>query len=118
MGQPPKTLWVKRPFLQAILQGRKTIEVRVGYRNIRALKPGMRLLLNDVYEVRIRAIRAYPSFQALLEREDPDRIVPGKPKHLVLDILRKHYPAYQEKLGVVAIELEVPRPERPPQPSE
>ena len=29
-----KTLWIKDEYLQLILAGRKTIEVRVGYSNI------------------------------------------------------------------------------------
>ena len=41
MNTQIKTLWIKRKFLKEILDGRKTVEVRVGYRNIQELKPGM-----------------------------------------------------------------------------
>lgn len=35
-----KTLWIKAEYLQHILTGRKTVEVRVGYRNITCLQVG------------------------------------------------------------------------------
>lgn len=57
-----KTLWIKRQFLEEILDGRKTIEVRVGYRNIQKLKPGVRLLLNEEHEIGIKDMRRYPTF--------------------------------------------------------
>ena len=67
-----KTLWVKRQFLRQILDGKKTIEVRVGYRNIQELKPGMRLLLNEKYEVGIKNVRRYPTFSEMLEHEEAE----------------------------------------------
>jgi ASC-1-like (ASCH) protein len=42
-----KTLWLKDEYLQQILNGRKTVEVRVAYSNVARLKPGDTLLLND-----------------------------------------------------------------------
>jgi ASC-1-like (ASCH) protein len=42
-----KTLWTKDEYLQHILRGRKTVEIRVAYNNIARLEPGDTLLLND-----------------------------------------------------------------------
>jgi ASC-1-like (ASCH) protein len=42
-----KTLWIKDEYLQLILAGRKTIEVRVGYSNIVRLQVGDRVSLNE-----------------------------------------------------------------------
>ncbi|MBM3190860.1 MAG: ASCH domain-containing protein, partial [Chloroflexi bacterium] len=40
-----KTLWIRDEYLQQILAGRKTVEVRVGYANIRRLRTGDALML-------------------------------------------------------------------------
>lgn len=102
----PKTLWIKRQFLEEILGGRKTIEVRVGYRSIQELKPGMRLLLNEKHEIGIKDVRRYPTFSEMLEHEEAEKIAPGMPKGEILRILRSLYSPFEEKLGVFAIELE------------
>lgn len=102
-----KILWIKRQFLEEILAGRKTLEVRVGYSNIRQLKPGMQLLLNGEYPVRIKAIRRYDSFERMAMKEDVEKIVPGRAKEEVLQILKAIYPPFKEKLGVFVIELEI-----------
>ncbi len=106
MNNSPKTLWIKRQFLEKILAGRKTVEVRVGYRNIQELKLGERLLLNEEYEVKIKDVRRYSTFSEMLEYEEAEKIVPGMPKGEILRILRSLYPPFKEKLGVFAIELE------------
>lgn len=105
----PKTLWIKRQFLEEILEGNKTLEVRVVYRNIQELKPGMRLLLNEEHEVGIKDVRRYPTCSEMLEHEEAEKIVPGMPKEEILKVLRSLYPPFKERLGVFAIELEPPR---------
>ena len=65
-----KTLWVKDEYLQPILSGRKTVEVRVAYSNIARLEPGDRLLLNGQYPYLVTAIRRYPDFEALVAAEE------------------------------------------------
>jgi ASC-1-like (ASCH) protein len=58
-----KTLWVREPYLNEILAGRKTVEVRVGYENIRRLQPGDQLKLNDRYLATLRRIGRYADFE-------------------------------------------------------
>lgn len=110
MSEPPaprqKTLWIKPEYLQAILDGRKTIEVRVGYTNIRRLQAGDILLLNQQYPYRIRRIRLYPDFEALVAQEPADHIAPGLSPQELIAALRALYPPEKEALGAVAIELE------------
>jgi ASC-1-like (ASCH) protein len=108
MTQPSrtKTLWIKDDSLQQILNGRKTVEVRVGYSNIRRLRAGDRLLLNERYPYRLKRISVYASFADLLAHEDAQRIAPGMPVEQLLPEMRSLYPPEKEALGVVALEIE------------
>ncbi len=100
-----KTLWIKDEYLQQILAGRKTVEVRVAYSNLTRLQPGDRLLLNDVHSFVIGRIARYASFEELLAHEDPRTIAPElSPEHL-LPAMRAIYPPDKEALGVLAIEI-------------
>lgn len=100
-----KTLWIREPYLTQILAGRKTVEVRVNYPNIRRLQPGDRLRLNDRHLAVIRRIGSYANFKELISGEDATVIAPdGSPAEL-LAALREIYPADKEALGAVALEI-------------
>jgi ASC-1-like (ASCH) protein len=101
-----KVLWIRDEYLRQILEGRKTVEVRVAYSNLIALQPGDRLLLNDRYAYIIRRIGRYPDFVALLAAEDPGSIAPDLPVEDLLPALRSIYPPEKEILGAVALEIE------------
>lgn len=100
---------IKKPYYDAIMSGRKTLEVRVGYSSIKRLRVGELLQLETNYAsgaVRIKAIRIYRSFTKLLAAEDWYQIVPqAKDKAEALQLLQKIYPPRKEKLGVYAIEV-------------
>jgi ASC-1-like (ASCH) protein len=100
-----KTLWIKDEYLQQILAGRKTIEVRVGYSNIRKLKVGDILLLNNHYRFIIRRIGSYASFEELLKNENPAHIAPDLDPEQLLPVIRSLYPPEKEALGVIALEI-------------
>jgi len=101
-----KTLWIKDEYLQHILSGRKTVEVRVAYSNISRLEPGDVLLLNDQYPYRVVDVRRYPDFNALVAAEDPVTIAPDLPgREALLAACRAIYPPEKEALGVVALEI-------------
>ena len=104
-----KALWVREPYLSHILSGLKTVEVRVGYDNIRRLQPGDRLRLNDEHPVTIRRIGHYADFGDLLAHENPAAIAPGLPPDDLLAALRQIYPPDKEALGAVALELALAR---------
>lgn len=101
-----KALWIKDEYLWLILAGRKTIEVRVGYSNIKRLQVGDRLLLNDQHPFVIRRVGRYASFEELLAYEDAASIAPDVPPDQLLEKLRAIYPPAKESLGVVALEIE------------
>ncbi len=101
-----KTLWVKDEYLSLILAGRKTIEVRVGYANVRRLEVGDRLLFNDQYPFIIRRIGHYDSFDALLAAEDASAIAPDVALEDLRTALRAMYPPQKTKLGIVALEIQ------------
>jgi HAD superfamily hydrolase (TIGR01662 family) len=109
-GGREKTLWVREPYLGQILAGLKTVEVRVGYENIRRLQPGDRLRLNDRHLFAIRRIGRYADFEELLAHEDPAAIAPDLPPDQLLAGLRQLYPPEREALGAVALEV-APLPE-------
>ena len=98
-----KTLWIKDEYLRLILTGLKTIEVRVGYGNIKRLQVGDRLLLNDQHLFVIRRIGRYASFEELLAHEDAASIAPDVPPGQLLEKMRAIYPPAKEVLGVVAL---------------
>jgi ASC-1-like (ASCH) protein len=104
-GVRAKTLWVRPEYLEAILAGRKTIEVRVGYPNIVPLQPGDRLLLNEAYAYRIVRIANYPDFEALLLAEEAAAIAPDSPPDSLLATLRAIYPPAKEALRVYALHI-------------
>ena len=101
-----KTLWIKDAYLQHILSGRKTVEVRVAYSNISRLEPGDTLVLNDQYPYMIVDVRRYPDLNALVADEDPATIAPDLPgREALLAACRAIYPPEKEALGVVALEI-------------
>jgi ASC-1-like (ASCH) protein len=101
-----KTLWIKEEFLRLILAGQKTVEIRVGYQNIRRLQAGDMLLLNEQYLYEIVDIRHYPNFAAMVAAEKTDTIAPHiiDPQAL-LEACRAIYPPEKEALGVIALEI-------------
>ena len=100
-----KVLWIREPYLSQILAGRKTIEVRVGYENIRRLQPRDRLKLNDRHLATIQRIGRYASLEELLDQEDAAAIAPDLAPQALLAALRELYPPEKEALGVVALKV-------------
>jgi ASC-1-like (ASCH) protein len=100
-----RTLWIKEEYLQQILRGDKTVEVRVGYPNILRLSAGDIVHLNERYPATIRRVTHYPSFIELLAQETAAAIAPGLSQEALLSALRSIYPPDKEALGAIALEL-------------
>ncbi|QCT40073.1 GNAT family N-acetyltransferase [Candidatus Saccharibacteria bacterium oral taxon 955] len=107
---PARKMRIKRPYYDAIMSGRKTLEVRVGYDSIRRLKSGELLQLETGHTsgvVRIKSIRIYDSFVDMLTIEPWSEIVPQvSTESEALELLRGIYPPHKERLGVHVIEIE------------
>ena len=106
---PARKMRIKKPYYDAIMSGRKTLEVRVGYDSIKRLQAGELLQLETSHEsgaVQIKSIRTYDNFAKMLATEDWRQIVPqAKDRAEALRLLQKIYPPRKEKLGVYAIEI-------------
>lgn len=113
-GATVRKMRIKRPYFDAIMSGRKTLEVRVGYDSIKRLKAGELLQLETGHAsgvVRIKSIRVYDNFADMLAIESWREIVPqvnneAAALQLLREILREIYPAHKERLGVHVIEVE------------
>ena len=106
---PVRKMRIKKPYYDAIMSGRKTLEVRVGYGSIKRLRAGELLQLETSHEsgaVQIKSIRTYDNFAKMLATEDWRQIVPqAKDRAEALRLLQKIYPPRKEKLGVYTIEV-------------
>jgi len=105
-----RTLNIKRTYFDLIQNGRKTVEVRVGYNSIQRIQQGEQLLIQTgggEMTVNVTAVRTYKNFEAMLATEHASAIVPGKGSAEVLGILKSIYPPDKERFGVYAFQLEV-----------
>lgn len=109
-GDPVRKMRIKRPYYDAIMSGKKTFEVRVGYNSIKRLNSGELLQLETGHTsgvVRIKSIRIYRNFADMLATEPWQQIVPqAESEKEALRLLRKIYPPHKEKLGIYVIEIE------------
>lgn len=109
-GATVRKMRIKRPYYDAIMSGRKTLEVRVGYDSIKRLSAGELLQLETGHTsgvVRIKSIRVYDNFADMLATEPWREIVPQvNNEAAALQLLREIYPAHKERLGVYVIEVE------------
>jgi ASC-1-like (ASCH) protein len=105
-----RNMRIKRPYYDAIMAGRKTVEVRVGYDSIRRIKANELIQLsagNVSGVVRVTAVRRYDHFRDLLNTEGFKTIVPQvKSEEEALRLLQEIYPAEKEALGVYAFQIE------------
>ena len=101
---------VKQRYLDLIRSGDKTLEVRVGYYNIRTIQPGERIRLSsrtDSETIYVKDVRRYSTFDDMLKSEKANFIAPGSTKEEVRRILKEIYPPKLENLGVVVLDIQV-----------
>lgn len=107
-------------YYRQVEAGRKTIEVRAATRQKRAIAAGDTVVLHDrdsgrELDVIVQRTTLYPSFEDLLDSEDPVRIDPDGSPVGQLANLRRIYPPAKEALGVLALTFDH-RPARPGRP--
>jgi ASC-1-like (ASCH) protein len=110
--QPRRELNIRRPYLKLITDGIKTVEVRVGYPGMRKIRAGQALTFvsgDQRVPTVVKRVTEYPSFDAMLDHEDPRSIGGdlGESREELLAVIREIYPPEKERLGVLAIEIQV-----------
>jgi ASC-1-like (ASCH) protein len=79
---PPKLLWIKDEFFPYLESGKKTCELRIGYRSFLRLKSGDTLEFksprNDKgVKVGVKEVRRYPTFESMTATENIWKIAPN-----------------------------------------
>ena len=101
---------LKREYFLQIKTKIKRLEIRVAYPNLKGIKPGSIVTFEcgrDRVVVKMKDVRRYQTFVAMLEKEDYRLIAKDKTKQEVLDICRSIYPPKKESLGVLVFEVEL-----------
>mgnify|MGYP000986197194 CR=1 FL=1 len=104
-----KEMMIKQEYLTFIKEGRKKLEIRVGYKNIKKIKSGDSIMMKSASEtqsISVKDVRYYKSFEDMLKYEKLELIAPGSTEEETLRILKEIYPPEKEELGVIVIELE------------
>lgn len=110
-----KQMWIKRPYFKQIRSGRKTLEARVGYPQMRKIKKGDLVLLRtgdkekNTIPIKIIDVREYRDFQEALKHEDVNQLLPDIKPEDALETYEQIYPARKVRKcgGVLIFELEV-----------
>lgn len=107
MGQN-HSLKIKRKYYDLIKIGKKTIEVRVGYAQIKKIREGDTITFEEYSNRKYKVVRVvqYADFADMLDHEDSQNIIPGVTKYKALEILQGIYPEEKEALGVYAFQIE------------
>jgi ASC-1-like (ASCH) protein len=113
-SQPNREINIRKEYLKLIIDGVKTVEVRVGYARMRSIQPGQELTFvsgNQRVPTTVKRVTEYPSFEEMLDHEDARSIGGdlGESRENLLAVIRIIYPPEKERLGVLAIEIELVR---------
>ncbi len=113
-SEPKREISIRGEYLKLITDGVKTVEVRVGYPRMRTIRPGQELTFvsgDQRVPTTVRRVTEYPSFEEMLDREDARSIGGdlGESREALLAVIRDIYPPAKERLGVLAIEVELVR---------
>lgn len=102
-----RRMFFKQKYLQYILEGKKPLEGRVGYDNIKKFKVGDYVYLNGEYKAQITDIKRYPTFKDAVNENNYKLLIPDA--HAVEETVKtyeKLFPLWkQEKLGVYIFEI-------------
>ena len=98
---------VKGFLLPLIVSGEKDLEVKIASPRFAQIHTGDLLDFSPTCHRRVKAIRNYPNFVAMLKSEKHVRILPGYSEQYILLELQRLYSRQQESLGVIVFELEI-----------
>ncbi|MWA04935.1 ASCH domain-containing protein [Actinomadura sp. LD22] len=118
-ARPPAALTVRaremnlyRRYFDLVAAGRKTIEIRVQYPNLRKLEAGDHIRFicgRDDVLTQVKRVARYSSFEEMIDAEGPARVNPESPRDQQLADISCIYGPEKEALGVLAIEIELVR---------
>lgn len=102
---------LRKPYLELVADGTKTVEVRVGYPKMRRIQAGHELTFvsgEEKVTTRVKRVTEYTGFEDMLDHESPVAIGGelGESTEELLAVIRDIYPPDKERLGVLAIEIE------------
>lgn len=98
---------IKRDYYNLINKGVKTLEVRVGYPDIKRVQKGDTITFKDCSNIKFEVVRVtrYEDFPEMLDSEDSSKAIPGVNKYKALSMYQDIYPEEKEALGVYVFEL-------------
>ncbi|WP_297464632.1 ASCH domain-containing protein [Thermococcus sp.] len=102
-------LRVREEYLDHIKSGKKRIEVRVAYPQLKKIKPGDKIIFNDEVPAVVTGVKAYETFRQVLREEPIKKIFPDEPG-FERAVKRFHnlYPKWKEnRYGVIAIRFKL-----------
>ena len=110
-----RELHLYRRYFDLVAAGVKKIEVRVRYPHLEDLAAGdvIRFRIKgtgETCDVLVKRVTEYDDFEALLDGEGPANINPTSSREQQLANIRRIYPPEKEKLGALAIEIELRTP--------
>lgn len=103
-----KHVWrVKKEYFRQLKNGSKSLEIRVGYPQIKRVKQGDTITFENYgrNEFDVLRISVYDSFERMLEVEKVENVLPGMTFGGALKTLHDIYPKDRESLGVYVFEL-------------
>jgi len=105
-----RSLFFKKKYLEFILEGKKPLEGRVGYNNIRNLKIGDLILLNGRFRAQIIDIRRYPTFKDAINEKNYKLLIPDASSiDETIKMYEKIFPLEKQiELGIYILELRYP----------
>ena len=105
-------LYVRDEYLEMIKSGKKKIEVRVAYPQIKGIKPKDKILFNDLVPAEVISVKRYETFRQVLREEPIEKIFPDNPSfEKALGRFHEMYPKWKEnRYGVIAIKFRILRP--------
>ena len=98
---------IKRKYYDLINSGTKTLEIRVGYPDIKRVQEGDTITFENFSNIKFEVIRVtrYKSFYQMLNNENSSKAIPGVTKHKALEMYQEIYNEEKEALGVYVFEL-------------
>lgn len=103
-----RTMRLKKKYLDLMRSGDKTLEVRVGYNNIKKVRVGDQVAFlsrDDRLIKEIVRVGRYKSFAEMLKIEDYRKILPDMNLLEVKSMLAEIYPKNKEQLGIIVFEV-------------